>query len=140
MGKINRDEYRQNSDQLSGDDIEEAAILTVKEFANGDRTDKTGKWALLKFEETTDKILFLTDGALDAMIHHYGDDSDDWTGKSVAVEQYKKKDKTMGVRMMPTEQWEEAFKEAGVKYPRPAQKAARPATRAAVAKPGSRRR
>lgn len=132
MGKVDRKDYRSPSDMVSPDDIEETAILTISEFQDGDRKDKEGKWALLKFEELENKILFLTDGAFAAIIEHYGDDSDDWKGKSLPVEQYKKKGGEMAVRVMAAEEWESLFKEAGMKYPG---KSARPAPRAASRAP-----
>ena len=126
MGKVNPKDYVQRSDAITAEDIEEAAILTITEFADGDRKDADGKWALLKFEETENKILFLTDAALDTLVERYGDETDDWTGKKVPVERYATKAGEK-VRIMATEEWDRAFKEAGVRV------AARPAPRAAPA-------
>lgn len=129
MGKVNRGDFRSN--QLSSEDIEDAAILTVDAYNEGLRADGGGKWGLFRFEETGDKPLFMTGAALDTMIEWYGDETDNWIGKSVPVEAYDGKNVT--VRIMASEEWERAFKESDVKVPT---KAARSAPRAAAARPG----
>lgn len=123
MGKINRDDYQNRSDVLSADDIEEAAMLTITEFQDGDRKDDKGKWALLKFEET-DKVMFLNESAIDALVEHYGDDTDNWIGEKLPVEQYDTKNGKR-VRVMAAEEWEGAFKQNKMKLNK---KAAAPAT------------
>jgi hypothetical protein len=140
MGKVNRTKYSQKSDQVGPDDIDDAAIVTVSDFADGERKDGEGMWALLKFEELGDKVMFLSDDGMDAMLAAYGDESDDWIGKPVPLEKYstKRGDK---VRIMAADAWDAAFKEAGVKRPvAGARTAARPATRAATTKPSAGRR
>jgi hypothetical protein len=127
MGKIDPKDYRSSSDMLSADDIEEAAILTISSFSEGERKDKDGKWALLKFEETGDKILFLNNAALETLVDRYGDNTDDWVGQIVPVEAYEGT-KGPAVRIMAAEEWDNAFTEAGVEGFAP--KTARPAPRA----------
>lgn len=137
MSPIDRDAYRQKSDQITADDIEDVAVVTIKEVVEDERKDKSGRFALVKTEEIAGKVLFLTDVAIDALIAHYGDNSfQDFVGKSLPLEQYDKRDESKGVRVPPTEAWEEVFNDAGVKYPGlPGASAARPATRAASTTP-----
>lgn len=113
MGKIDLEKYKQSSDIVSPDDIEGNAIVTIAEFNDGERKDKEGMWALLKFEELEDKIMWLNDAALETLVEKFGDDTDDWIGEQIPIETYSTKNGER-VRIMASEEWEQAFKDAGV--------------------------
>lgn len=117
MGKINPKDYKQASDIVGPDDIEDAAILTISEFSDGEREDKKGRWALVKYEETGDKIMWLNDAALETLVEKLGDETDNWVGEKIPVETYDTR-KGEKVRIMAAEEWDAAFKEAGVKRDR----------------------
>lgn len=114
MAKINPENYRQASDTVNAEDIDDAAIVRITEFNDGERKDKEGMWALVKFEETGDKIMWLTDAAIETLVEKFGDDSDDWIGKQIPIEKYDTKNGPR-VRIMASEEWDNAFKQAGVK-------------------------
>lgn len=109
--KLQREEYKQASDTVSADDIEDAAIVTITAFEDGDRKDEKGKWAMLKFEQTGDKVFWLTDAGFDALFEKLGDDADKWIGKDIPVEKYNTKNGPR-VRIMAAKEWAQAFKDA----------------------------
>ena len=123
MGKVDPSRYGSAAPKLTPDDIEDAAILTVtafdevsvedEEVEGGKRTSGN-----LTFEETGDKVLWLNKGMVETLVEQLGDDSDDWIGQKVPVEAYTatfKGKKFPKVRVMPSEEWSKAFKEAGVR-------------------------
>jgi hypothetical protein len=123
MGKVDPSRFGSAAPKLSPDDIEDAAILTITAFDEvsvDDEEVEGGKRvsANLTFEETGDKVLWLNKGMVETLVEQLGDDSDDWIGSKVPVEAYTatfKGKKFPKVRVMPSEEWTKAFKEAGVR-------------------------
>lgn len=149
MGKVNADDFGSSTPKITPDDLEgDFAILTVADYESVEVDDDEAeggkrKSATLTFEETEDKVLWLNKGMIEDMISQYGDDSDDWKGKQVPVEKYVAKYRGKSfpkVRVMPTEEWDKAFKEAGIKRRTPKVQPATPtAARAAGVKKGGKR-
>lgn len=126
MGKVNASDFGSSTPKITPDDLEgDAAVLTVTGFEKVEVDDDDAEGgkrnaATLTFEETEDRVLWLNKGMIEALIERLGDDSDEWVGAKVPVEKYvaryrgQKYDK---VRVMPAEEWDRAFKEAGVRVP-----------------------
>lgn len=130
MGRIDPKEFAGGSTpKITHDDFDgDYTILTLTSFEKVDVPDDsvesgTRKSAVLTFEETEDKVLWLNGGMIETLVAQLGDDDEEWIGKQVPVEKYtsryrgKEYDK---VRVMATEEWTKAFKEAGVKRKHPA--------------------
>ncbi len=120
--KVNASDYGSAAPRLEQDDLEQdAAILTISEFDEAvleeDNGDKR-RAPYLTFEETEDKRLWLNKGAMETLIEQLGDDADKWIGQQIPVEKhtaiYNKKEFPK-VRVMLSEEWTQAFKDAGVK-------------------------
>lgn len=129
--KVSAADYGSSAPKIEPDDLEDdAAILTVTTFEtvmvdDEDAKDGKRKSATLKFEETGDKVLWLNKGMMETLIEQLGDDAEKWEGQKVPVEKHiatfgnKKFPK---VRVMPSEEWDAAFKAAGVRRPKPSAK------------------
>lgn len=123
MGKVDPNRFGSSAPKLTPDDIEDAAILTITAYDEAeveDEESETGKRlsANLTFEETGEKVLWLNKGMVETLVEQLGDDSDDWVGSQIPVESYTavfKGKKFPKVRVMPSEEWDKAFKEAGVR-------------------------
>ncbi len=126
MGKVDTSRFSSAAPKLTPDDIEEAAILTVSaydeiEVDTDEKDPATGKpvkrlSATLLFEEMGDKVLWLNKGMVEALVEQLGSESDDWVGQRVPVEAYTavfKNKKFAKVRVMASEEWDKAFKDAG---------------------------
>jgi hypothetical protein len=140
MGKINPADFGSSTPKLGPDDLEgDAAMLTIATFETVEVDDEEAEGgkrnaATLTFKETDDKVLWLNKGMVESLVEQLGDDSDNWIGRVIPVEKYVARyrgQKYNKVRVVPSEEWPKAFKEAGVKYtPRKADsKAAAPAKR-----------
>jgi hypothetical protein len=128
--KVDPSRYGSSAPKLTQEDLEEdAAILTVAEFDEAELEDDEGKRvaAFVTFEETGERRLWLNKGMLETLVEQLGDDADKWIGQKVPVEKhtamYNKREYPK-VRVMQSEEWEQAFKDAGVK--RAGQASARP--------------
>lgn len=127
--KVDAEGFGSSAPKITPDDLEEdAAILTVTKYDEvmvDDKNAKGGKRksATLMFEETADKVLWLNKGMIETLIEQLGGDADDWIGQKIPVEKHIAKfgnDKFPKVRVMPSEEWDKAFKEAGVRRRSPA--------------------
>lgn len=148
--KINLDDYGTSTPKITPEDLEgDFAILVVSGFESVDVDDDEAeggkrKSATLTFEETEDKVLWLNKGMLESLCTQLGTDPDDWNGKQVPVEKYTAKFRGKSypkVRVMPAEEWDKAFKEAGIKRKHPAAYPVKsaPAPKAGAVKKGGKR-
>jgi hypothetical protein len=127
--KVDPSKFGSSAPKLMPEDLEEdAAILTIAKYEEvmvDDDEAEGGKRqsATLKFVETGDKVVWLNKGMVEALVEQLGDDSDKWAGQKCPVERHvatfgnKKYPK---VRVMMSEEWDRAFKDAGVRRTRPA--------------------
>ena len=129
MGRINPEEFGGSTPKLTPDDLEgDYAILVLSGFEKVNVPDEEQEGgsrtsATITFEETEDKVVWLNRGQIETLCAQLGEDSDDWTGKQVPVEKYTAKFRGKEypkVRVMPAEEWDRAFKEAGIKRKHPA--------------------
>ena len=132
--KVDVSKFGSSAPKLLPEDLEEdAAILTIAKYEEvmvDDDEAEGGKRqsATLKFAETGDKVIWLNKGMVETLVEQLGDDAEKWAGQKVPVERHvatfgnKKYPK---VRIMPSEEWDKAFKEAGVRRQRPAARAKR---------------
>lgn len=133
MAKADVNEMGKSGPKLTPEMLEgDAAVLTLTHAERvevDDNESKTGKrvvWAM-KFEETEEHVLYLNKTQLEYMVAVYGDESDHWIGKPVAVERHtsefgkKKFDK---VWVCAPESWASIFSEAGVRAPKAVAEAA----------------
>lgn len=148
MGKINTQDFGTSTPKLEQDDLEgDAAILTVTAFemVEVDDDEMEGgkrKTGTLTFEETGDKVLWLNKGMVETLVEQLGDESDEWVGAKVPVEKYTARyrgQKYAKVRVVPSEEWESAFKEAGEKFTGRKRTAAPVTKKAAAKKSGGKR-
>lgn len=145
MGKVNPDALGGGGPKVTQDDLEnDIAVLTVTEYEEltvKDAEADGGKRisAVLRFEETGDKALWLNAQMVRDLIAWYGDDSDDWIGKAVPVEKYTAKfgsKEFPKVRVMLADEWTAVFDEVGINVPQRADganKVTKPASRVASA-------
>lgn len=135
--KVDSNKFGSSAPKLEPDDLEEeAAILTIAKYEEVWVDDKNapptpehpkgGKRlsATLQFTETGDKVLWLNKGMVESLVEQLGDDADKWMGQKIPVERHIARfgsEKFPKVRVMPSEDWEKAFKDAGQRRsPRPA--------------------
>ena len=139
MRKVNASDYGTSTPKITPDDLEgDFAILTVVDFEDVEVPDDSveggkRKTATLTFEETEDKVLWLNMGMIDALVEQLGDDLDAWKGQEVPVEKYTARFRGKSfpkVRVMAAEEWDKAFKDAGIK-----RKGTRPVAAPVAAKP-----
>jgi len=123
MGKVDPTRMGSSVPKITPDDIEDAAILTIAAYDEAEVDDDEAEGgkrlsANLMFEEIEEKVLWLNKGMVETLVEQLGDESDDWIGQKVPVESYTAKfkgKKFPKVRVMPSEEWDKAFKEAGVR-------------------------
>lgn len=122
--KVDASKFGSAAPKLEPTDLEEdAAILTIAEYDEAEVDDDEAEGgkrtaAYITFEETGDKRIWLNKGMVEALIEQLGDDADKWIGAQCPVEKHdaKFKGKTFPkVRVMLSEDWPQAFKDAGVK-------------------------
>ena len=95
MSKVNPDAYGTSRPKVEPDDLDEdVAVLVIAEFSEievDDPNAESGKRmsGCLTFQETGDKVVWLNKTAITALVHHYGDDSDDWQGQPCPVERVR---------------------------------------------------
>lgn len=127
--KVDPSKFGSSAPKLMPEDLEEdAAILTVAKYEEvmvDDDEAEGGKRqsATLKFVETGDKVIWLNKGMVEALVEQLGDDADKWAGQKVPVERHVAtfgNKKFPKVRVMMSEEWDRAFKDAGVRRTRPA--------------------
>lgn len=125
---INPDDFGSSTPKLEPDDLEgDAAMLTIDTFETVEVDDDEAEGgkrnaATLTFVETDDKVLWLNKGMVETLCEQLGNDEEQWPGKVVPVEKYIARyrgKKYPKVRVVPSEEWPKAFKEAGVKYTGP---------------------
>jgi len=114
--RVNLDDFGSKEPKIEPDDLEgDAAILTV---ARVERTefeqDGTAKKAVkLYFEETGDKVMFLTSKTdVGAVVQNLGESVSKWPGKRVPVEVVIRKFRGNDhhkVVPIPADDWEEAL-------------------------------
>lgn len=116
MSKVNQDDYGTARPKVLPEDFEGTyTVLMIASYEEGEVDDPeaaSGKrhTGMVSFEETGDKVIYLNKTAVTALCHFYGDESDDWLGQPVPVEEIKG---TFGkvpyhkVRIMPQEKWGE---------------------------------
>lgn len=125
MGKIDSSRFGSAAPKLTPDDIEDAAILTIANFEEMDVPDDKSNdpqavrhSANLSFEETGEKVLWLNKGQIETLIEQLGDDTDKWIGMKIPVKATVatfRNQKFPKVVVMASEEWDAAFKEAGVR-------------------------
>lgn len=130
MAKVDTSKFGSSAPKLMPEDLEEdVAILTIAKYEEvmvDDDEAEGGKRqsATLKFNETGEKVVWLNKGMVEALVEQLGDDSDKWVGQKIPVERHTAtfgNKKFPKVRVVPAEEWDKLFKEAGVRRsPRPA--------------------
>jgi hypothetical protein len=105
--------------KVTPDDLEaDVAVLTVagfEEFDVDDPESATGKrhTAVLTFQETGDKVLYLNKTQGESLVERLGKDPNAWTGQKVPVEkittQYRGQ-KFPKVAVVPAEEWDDYLK------------------------------
>lgn len=122
--KVDASKFGSAAPKLTPEDLEEdAAILTLAEYDEAEVDDEEAEGgkrtaAYVTFEETGDKRIWLNKGMVETLIEQLGDDADKWIGQKIPVEKHdaKFRGKTFPkVRIIPSDEWDAAFKEAGVK-------------------------
>ena len=109
--------------KLEQDDLEEdVAILTIATVEevnvkadDGDRTS-----LVLTFDETEDKALWLNVTQIKSLVTMLGNDEKKWPGSKIPVERHDSefRGKTFPkVRVMLADEWQDIFKEAGIRFP-----------------------
>lgn len=95
MAKVRSDKYKNARPKLEVSDLEDGdfLVLTVAAFGEQQFTDwgsgnRTKITPFLEFEETGEKVLWLTPVQVDYLVEVYGDDTDDWLGQPVCVERH----------------------------------------------------
>jgi len=125
--KVDSSKFGSTAPKLLPDDLEEeAAFLTVASYDEievEDDEQESGKRnsATLRFEETGDKVLWLNKGMVETLVEQLGEDADKWIGQKIPVERHVAKfgtKKFPKVRVMPSEEWDKAFKDAGIRRSR----------------------
>lgn len=125
--KVDASKFGSSAPKLTQEDLEEdAAILTLAaydEVSVDDDEAEGGKRqsATLRFEETGDKVLWLNKGMVETLVEQLGADADEWIGQKIPVEKYVARfnnQKYPKVRVIPSEEWDKAFREAGVRRSR----------------------
>ena len=122
MGKVNTQEHAGNTAKLNEHDFEgDTTLLTISDYRevmiNDDKVEggkrKTG---LLEFAEFGDsRVQWTTKEMLDAVVAHYGDESNDWNGKVIPVEKFKTGKGEVRTRVVgDAAEWSGIFKQAGV--------------------------
>lgn len=139
MGKVNPQDFGKGRPKIEPDDLDgTSAVLEVDgygeemfddpESPGGQR--KAGYLTFVEFPKQEDgsdrRVLWLNVTALRAIIHHYGDDSDDWIGQLVPVEEirgtFKKTAYHKVVVVNPPEKWDDFFEPSAPKPRRRATK------------------
>lgn len=124
MGKVDTSKFGSSAPKLMPEDLEEdVAFLTIESYEEvmvDDDEAEDGKRhsATLKFKETGDKVVWLNKGMAETLVEQLGDDSDDWKGQRIPVERHVAtfgNKKFPKVRVVPGEEWEKLFKEAGIR-------------------------
>lgn len=125
---INPDDFGTSTPKLEPGDLEgDAAMLTIATFEMVEVDDDEAEGgkrnaATLTFEETDDKVLWLNKGMVETLCEQLGNDEEKWAGAIIPVEKYVARfrgKKYPKVRVVPSEEWAKAFKEAGRKYTGP---------------------
>lgn len=129
--KVDPSKFGSSAPKITPEDLEEdAAILTIDVYESvsvDDENAEDGKRqsATLKFVETGDKVLWLNKGMVETLVEQLGDDADKWSGQKIPVERHVAtfgNKKFPKVRVMPSEEWDAAFKTAGVRRNKPSAK------------------
>lgn len=137
MAKVNPKELGSGRPKVEQGDFEgDYTIATIVKVEMGEIDDDTrpgGKrpTRMLQFKEFGDKVLYLNVTQAESLVEQLGDDDDDWIGQQIPIEKYTgtfgtKKFQKVGV--MAGDQWDSAFREAGVRRktrPAPAARAKR---------------
>lgn len=95
MSKVNPDAYGTTRPKIEPADLEDdVAILVIVAFEEvevDDPTTESGRRmsGFLTFQQTGDKVCWLNKTAIVALIHYYGDNSDEWEGQECPVEKVK---------------------------------------------------
>ena len=131
MSKVDASKFGSAAPKLEPYDLEEdTAVLTLDKYEEVWVDDKNvtegpnkGKRlsATLRFRETGDKVLWLNKGMVETLVEQLGDDSEKWLGQKIPVEKHVAKfgnDKFPKVRVVPSEEWDGIFKEAGIRRPK----------------------
>jgi hypothetical protein len=122
--KVDASKFGSSAPKLMPEDLEEdAAFLTIAKYEEvmvDDDEAEGGKRqsATLKFQETGDKVIWLNKGMVETLVEQLGDDAEKWAGQKIPVERHVAtfgNKKFPKVRVMPSEEWDKAFKEAGIR-------------------------
>jgi hypothetical protein len=125
--KVDVNKFGSTAPKLQPEDLEEdAAFLTVASYDEIEVEDEEQEGgvrnsATLRFEETGDKVVWLNKGMIETLVEQLGEDADKWIGQKIPVERHVAKfgnKKFPKVRVMPSEEWDKAFKDAGVRRSR----------------------
>jgi hypothetical protein len=113
--KPNLDRMGTSAPKVTQDDLEEdVALLTIASYDEDEipddaATDGKRFVAFLTFQELGDKRLYLNKTAATTLVAQFGEDADQWAGKTVPVERVRRKfgkqtfDK---VDVVPDEEWD----------------------------------
>jgi hypothetical protein len=120
--KVRTEDFGSSRPKLEPNDIEEAAIVTVAGYEQGEVDDPerdSGKriTGCVWFEETGDKVIWLNKGMMDTLVEKLGDETDHWVGKQIPIERHTAtygNKKFPKVHIIPAEGWDKAFREAGI--------------------------
>lgn len=92
MTRVDPDKHGTAKPKLEQDDLkEDVAVLEITEYSEMEVDDPnadSGKRmsAYLVFQETGEKVVWLNKTSLTALVHYYGDESNDWIGQPCPVE------------------------------------------------------
>ena len=92
MGKVSGEQFGKSRAKITPEDLEgDVAILTIASYEQMELDDAEAEGgkrtsAVLTFQETGDKVIWLNKTQVDALIARLGDESDDWAGQKVPVE------------------------------------------------------
>lgn len=105
--------------KLTPEDLDgDAAVLTISEYAEQRNTGEGRRLSpVLRYSEAPEKLHYLNREQMERLVAKLGDDSDRWIGKRVpvAVEDVVYEGETFHkVYVMRPEEWEQAFKDAGL--------------------------
>lgn len=122
--KVDPSKFGSSAPKLTPEDLEEdVAFVTIEKYEEvmvDDDEAEGGKRqsATLRFKETGEKVIWLNKGMVETLVEQLGDDPDAWAGQKIPVEKHTAtfgNKKFPKVRVVPSEDWDKLFKEAGIR-------------------------
>lgn len=95
MSKVDPNAHGTARAKVEPDDLEEdVAVLVIAQYSEMEVDDpnaESGKRlaGFLTFQETGEKVVWCNKTAISALVHYYGDESDDWEGEPCPIEKVK---------------------------------------------------